>query len=185
MPDFPDVFLEGPPVISPWHYPESASGFMGFGGMGAAASTTWVTGNTAVYYPFMLTGVVTVVDLYWWVGATQGGNVDVGIYDAQKNRLVSSGSTAMSATVNTIQVLSCTDTTLLPGDYLMGGVCSVNTGTIFVGASGVTDETGLVMAPIYEQASALPLPDPCVPVVSTGTTFITNPGFGAICRSVF
>ncbi len=48
-------------------------------------------------------------------GLTAGGNCDVGIYDDQGNRLVSSGATARTASAETI--CNITDTFLAPGIY--------------------------------------------------------------------
>lgn len=183
MGDFPTSYLAGPPIIHPCLFPESVYHTSGVTTLNAAASVAWATNNQAMYYPFTLSAPVIVYDLFFWVGATQSGNIDVGIYDDQKNRIVSAGSTAMSATVNAVQVLACTDTTLLPGDYLMGGACSSSTGTCF-GVTGSTDEISLGQYPIYTQATAMALPDPCAPTLTTVATPILYI-FGAICRTVF
>jgi hypothetical protein len=123
--------------------------------------------NKAYYYPFRLSDWGLARQLLFWVGATSSGNIDVGVYDSQKNLIVSAGSTAMSATVNTVQELNITDTLLPPGDYLLGVACSTTGGTCFQTGSASSDEAMLSMVPIYEQTSALALPDPCVPVLCT------------------
>lgn len=182
--DFPIYKLPPPPVLTPFCI-ESLGLFTPvatLSPLGSIASTAWPTNNLAFFYPFRLYDWATAYQLLFWVGATSSGNIDVGIYDSQLNLIVGAGSTAMSATVNTVQELNIADTILPPGDYLLGVVCSTTAGTVF--GSITADENILSSVPVYEQASALPLPNPCVPVMATGV----NP-FRAACgiqfRSIF
>jgi len=182
--DFPAAILPPFPILTPWVAESAGPAIFGLGGggIGTATSSTWPANNLALFYPFKLADWATVYQLFFWVGATSSGNIDVGIYDSQKNRIVSAGTTAMSATVNTIQELNVTDTVLGPGSYLLGAACSTTVGTGFRVTN--TDEVYLPSFPGYEQATALPLPDPCVPVVNTQanvTVFVA----GAQLRSVF
>lgn len=158
------------PVLTPFS-PESLGlsiVALGGGTLSNCASATWPANNTALFYPFRLHTWATAYQLLFWVGATSSGNIDVGIYDSQKNLIISSGSTAMSATVNTVQELNITDTTLPPGDYLLGVVCSTTAGTTFnVAAGGFSAAIQQSSYPVYTQASALPLPNPCTPVVAS------------------
>ncbi len=185
MSDFPGYEMPVGPILTPFS-PEAqgsaANSVSAIGTIGAATSSTWPTNNIALYYPFRLTSWATAYQLLFWVGATSSGNIDVGIYDSQYNRIVSAGTTAMSATVNTVQEINITDTVLSPGDYLLGGACSTTAGTVF--RLLANDEIGLSGGVAYEQASAMPLPDPAVPVISTNA----NPVFAVIgiqFRSVF
>jgi len=161
--------LVPPPVLMP-HSLDSLGIATSAGNqvLNGASSAAWKSNNLALFYPFRMFDWATAYQLLFFVGATSNGNIDVGIYDSQKNLIVSSGSTAMSATVNTVQELNIADTVLAPGDYLLGVVCSTTTGTVFATAiPGGTDEFALTTVPIYQQASALPLPNPCVPVITT------------------
>jgi hypothetical protein len=183
--DFPAYSLRASPIVTYANLDSMGSSIMSLTQLviSRAASTTWPSNNLAFYYPFSLTSFETAYQLLFLVGATSSGNIDVGIYDSQKNRIVSAGSTAMSATVNTVQELNITDTVLPPGDYLLGGVCSTTVGTCFRGAANA-DEIFLPSTPIYEEASGLPLPATCTPVVTTQNsppTFV----FGIQFRSVF
>lgn len=135
-----------------------------------ATSGAWPSANLAFAYPFVLYAPATVYQLLWYVGTTSNGNVDVGIYDSQFNRILSSGSTAMSATVSVVQELNVTDTVLMPGEYFLAGACSSATGTIF--RNSTTDEIMLSLVPVYEMASAFPLPAKLTAVVSTQTSVI-------------
>lgn len=168
--DFPRYSLPPPPIL----LPDSLESDW-FGTQASAAtnqtnssnsSFAWPVNNKAYFYPFRLLTFATVYQLLFFVGATSAGNIDVGIYDSQKRRIVSAGTTAMSATVNTVQELNVTDTVLPPGDYLLAAACSTTGGFVF-GRSALNDELTLGAVPVYEQTSALPLPDPCVPVLCT------------------
>lgn len=166
--DWPTGVIVAPPVLTPFNM-ESLGPSMGTAPLGGATSTTWTVNNKGYYYPFRLDQIVTARQLLFWVGATSSGNIDVAIYDSQLNRIVSAGTTAMSATVNTWQELNITDTVLHPGDYYLGVSCSTTVGTCFTQSSSA-DESALSRWPVYEQASALPLPNPAVPVVCTDDT---------------
>lgn len=117
-------------------------------------TTAWPSANAAIYIPFVIGASTTIVKFFWLNGATVSGNIDVGIYDSQGNRLVSSGSTVQT-TINVIQSVDTTDLTLQPGLYYMAmamdntsGVIRASAGTAILNrASG-----------IYSQASAFPLP---------------------------
>lgn len=161
--DFPSIGVVPPPVLTTFHidgragYPASTL----FG----STSSAWPTANLALYYPFRLYSFATAYQLLVLIGATSTGNVDVGIYDAQKNLIVSSGSTACGA-INTVQEFDITNTVLAPGDYMLGLAFSTNTATTFVGTAA-NDELILGGVVVYEEASAMPLPSTATPVVTT------------------
>lgn len=168
MADMGNYVMPAPTVMTPFHADACGRSIRiaAATSLGSAASAAWTANNKAYYYPFSLTDWAIAYQLLFWVGATSSGNIDVAIYDSQKNRIVSAGSTAMSATVNTVQELNITDTTLEPGDYLLAGACSTTGGTCFQGVPA-TDEITLASIPVYEQTTALALPDPGVPVLCT------------------
>ena len=168
--DFPSPSLPAPPVLTPFH-PDSiglvAVSALANAVIGQTASAAWLAANKAFFYPFTLTSPAVAYQLLFWVGATSSGNIDVGIYDVQGNRIVSAGSTAMSATVNTVQELNITDTQLMPGSYLLAVACDNTTGTCY--RVNGADEFGLPSYPVYEEAglTAAALPNPATPVIST------------------
>lgn len=134
-----------------------------------ASSSAWPANNLAIYVPFRLSTFETVYQLLFYVGATSGGNIDVAVYDAALRRIIAAGTTAMSATINTVQELNVTDTVLPPGEYLLGAACSSTSGTAF--RLSVADEFGLCQRPIYEEAlGGLPLPATATPVFMTQAT---------------
>lgn len=112
--------------------------------------------NTALFYPFRIFEPSTAVKMACVNGATVNGNVDLGIYDRELNKIVSTGSTAQAG-ANAIQVIDITDTLLLPGNYFMAVELSSATGTLM--RSTATDEDALSAHPFYTQAvGAFPLP---------------------------
>lgn len=129
------------------------------------------TANLAHYVPFRLWVPATALKMTYIVGATANGNVDLGIYSWEKNRLVNSGSTAQG-TANTVQEVDITDTLLMPGRYFMAIQGSSGTGTMF--RQGNPDENILGILPIYDQAvGSFGLPATAAFTVTTqGTTLV-------------
>ena len=171
MSDWPRLFAPVSPILNPWS-PEAYGAALNGSThtmLGNAASTAWPANNQAMYIPFRITAPALVRQLLFMVGGTSSGNIDVGIYDSQKHLIVSSGSTAMSASTNTVQELNVTDKWLNPGEYLLGASCSTTAGTVF-GLGSIADELMLPVITLYQEASALPLPATATPVVSTDGT---------------
>lgn len=173
MADFPAPSLPAPPILTPFH-PDSigsANQILNNSSAAAAASATWAAANTGFFYPFTLTQFATAYKLLFYVGATSSGNIDMGIYDSQFNRIVSMGSTAMSASTNAVQALDITDTLLSPGDYFLAVACDNTTGTCFRIAVSA-DEVALSSFPIYQKGSLTgpTLPNPVTVVTTTQGT---------------
>lgn len=121
-------------------------------------TTAWPTANLALYVPFVVHRPWTVLKMLIENGATVGGNVDVGVYDGQQNRILSSGSTA-HAGASGVQTFDVTDTLLVPGAYFMAVTFDNNTSTIRGWATAVTLNSG---CGVLQQASAFALPSPAV-----------------------
>lgn len=158
-------------VITPWH-PESLAAPLSKGtsalALGNTASTAVGTINQAWFYPFRLYETATVVKLSLVIGATAAGNIDIGVYDAQGNLLVSSGSTAQGST-STLQSIDVTDTTLQPGTYWMAVMGSDATGTWF--ARLAADELLVPYAYALQQTTGgFGLPNPATMSRSSATT---------------
>jgi hypothetical protein len=171
MGDWTDNRRPVSPVLTPWS-PESLghlTNLISAGNLAGATTQTWSTNNLAYLYPFTLTDWATARELFWFVGGTSSGNIDVGIYTSQGQLIVGAGTTAMSATVNTVQILPITDTELPPGDYFLAGACSTTAGTVM----GVkpSDELLFCSHPVYDWATGgLPLGATASPALSTNTT---------------
>lgn len=116
-----------PETVTPWGS-NSLGPILAALGCSAPAQTAWVSSTQAIFHAFNVTESVTVYKLFWVNGAVTSGNVDCGIYDSSLTRLVSSGSTAQSGTV---QVVNTADTVLTSGTYYIGLVMDNTTGTGF------------------------------------------------------
>lgn len=137
---------------------------------GAESSAAWAAANLAIYIPFRIAIPTTIVKIYWLNGASAGtDSVDVGIYDSQQNRLVSSGSTITSGT-NAIQSVDITDTTLQQGLYYMAMAMNGTTNPIFQITSGTTVPMPRAMG-VLEQATAFALPSTATFTGSTHSSF--------------
>lgn len=120
--------------------------------------------NVAYLQPFRMDIGATAVKMCYLVGATPTGNVDMGIYDAEFNLLVSSGAVAQG-TLNTLQELDITDTVLHPGNYWMAISASSGSATAFM--NNVSDELSLPPVAMYIATSAHVLPSTVSPVKDT------------------
>lgn len=120
--------------------------------------TIVATNNDAHIVPVVFPCDVTVYSLSFYAANTSG-NYDLGLYDASLNLLVSKGSTAMAVGVQTLTV---------PEMRFMGG-------TLVYASAGFSNTLAQVLRPLYTttameflgwgyQASAVPLPNPFVPI---------------------
>lgn len=123
-----------------------------------AAAGAWPTANKAIYVPFVVRSPFVAMKIFTEIG-TASGNIDVGIYDNQKNQLVSGGGVAQAGS-SAIQTFDITDTTLNTGVYYMAMAADNNTGTIFRTALSSLIWAGA--AGLLMQTSAYPLPSPAV-----------------------
>jgi hypothetical protein len=137
----------------------------------APVSSTWVA-NLAVFVPFGVCQPFTVTEVWWYNGATAGGNIDIGLYDTAGNRLASLGSTAQGTAANVVTSTTFTDYTLAPGDYYMAFAASATTGAIFAWAPTANIAAGFG---IGQMATALALPNPATIVPLTNALI---PDFG-------
>lgn len=128
-----------------------------------SASTAWLAANLGIFYPVIVEFPFLVRQMAWENGATASGNIDVGIYDENGTRLVSSGTTAQAG-VSTIQVVDVTDTWLLPGLYYFGMSASAITVTILATTPGVQS---CRVSGIQENTAAFVLPSTVAFTAST------------------
>lgn len=118
-------------------------------------SVTWPVANLAIFVPVIIYQPLTILKMSVINGATASGFIDVGIYDVNGARLISSGSTAQVGTV-ALQIFDITDTLLLPGLYYIAAAMDNTTGTLsgVFGAPSVTME----LLGCLQKASGFPLP---------------------------
>jgi hypothetical protein len=129
-------------------------------------SQTWGTANLACYIPFVLSAPFLAQLMLYYVGATNTGNIDAGIYDEEGNKVVTKGSTAVG-TAGTLQSLDITDTLLNPGRYYMAANCDTATSTVF--AYTCTAQQAQIMGMLNEAVGAVTLPSPATFAAATAT----------------
>lgn len=148
-------------TITPWSN-ESIGGalsVLGNQGLGGPASTSNPTGSFCIYVPFYSVAPFPVKGVFWHNGATVAGNVDVGIYSADRRRLFSCGPQLQSGT-NVLQFTQIPTYELGTGLFFMGICLSNVTGTMFA-ASFIAGNSGTglqYMAGVYQQGSNTSLP---------------------------
>lgn len=155
------------PTITPWTIDACLVG-LALMNTNTPSAANVVDQNQAYYVPFHIFDRAYVAkQMFASTGTTGTGHFDLGIYDSQGNRLVSSGSTAHGATTG-LQMVNITDTTLQPGQYWMAFVSDSATDTFTRATPSFQAVRGLF---IRTQASAFTLPDPAtfaIPTVITG-----------------
>lgn len=126
MSDWSPAFPFSPHAIICPFSPEFTGLYPSYNSVSYTAGT--VTANRAYVTPFTLRRPVVVTKLGWINGGTAAGNVDVGIYDNNLDKIISTGSTAQSGT-NAKQTVDITDTALSPGIYYIAISASDGTAT--------------------------------------------------------
>lgn len=119
-----------------------------------SVQTNWPAANRAIFYPFRVNSTITITNFFWINGTIAGDNIDVGVYDAQGNRIVSIGSTVTSGT-SVLQSVSVAATTIQRGLYYLA-IAHSGTTTVAWGST-ITTPMGRLMG-IYRMNTALPLP---------------------------
>jgi hypothetical protein len=118
-----------------------------------ATLTSWPVANLALFVPFTLSEMVTIKRLLVLKGGAGGGSVDVGLYATDGTRLVSSGSTSLSASAGT-QFFDIDDTQLNAGRYYLAAVAAAT--SAYICFSIITGSGSFVG--LREMAAAFPLP---------------------------
>lgn len=147
--DFPSLTYPPLNTICPWSVESLGGSIPRAALMSSLTAVATSAANQAFYFPFFLYEQATAVKLSWWNGSVSAGNVDMGIYDSQLNRVINTGSTAQG-TISVLQTVDITDTALLPGRYWMAVQFSDVTATINTVQN--TDEVFQSTIPAWEQA---------------------------------
>lgn len=173
MADWPQVQEHNRVTVCPAS-PECIGSELIAASQSGASGQVWPTANRAIFVPFRMLQPFIVVKLLVANGGTASGNLDLGVYDDQGNRLVSKGSTAQAGT-SVVQALDTTDTLIGPGNYYLGcamdgtvGTCEAYTPTLPIAQS-----MGVLSA-----STAFALPDP-VTFVAAQDAFIPVIGLTA------
>lgn len=145
----------------------------------APTSTAWPGANLALFVPFTIAAPVTVYKMVMGCGATAAGNYDMGIYDSDGDRLVSSGSRAKPAASE--DVADVTDTQLGPGlFYLAVSADGTNNYQLITppGSAPVPAQK-LRLWGVLQMGGAFPLPAVATLAASTASVL---PNVGAYLR---
>jgi hypothetical protein len=175
--DWPQNLEPVPPIIAVGSSACIDEGMTSYNQIGTI--TGWQYGaNVGVFIPFTINRIVTVYKMFYSATTAPSGNVDVGLYDDQGNRIVSMGSTA-GAVTNNMQQLDIADTVLLPGTYYQAMACSTNSSGVF--RMWIHQSAGANTAPKgqYVMAAALPLPATATFATTTSTW---TPLLSSACR---
>jgi len=152
----------------------------------ASGTSPWSdAANTLLAFPFVLEAQTTIYKGFAVTGAgTISNNFEIGILDADYNKLVSSGSVSAGSTVNIPVMADITDTILPPGQYYAGMSCSVTTTGQWFRLAGVNNFAWQALG-CWKQASAGPGSFPSPTATPADLTNVAFPLFGLITRSVF
>lgn len=161
------------PTISP-HCVDAM--FMNFRSNASNMANTMAMNLLTVYiYQFRLS-VDFPVTYFWWVnGGTVNGNVDVGVYDVDGNKIASAGSTAQSGAGSVQRVPPAPSLILGPGKYQMA-IATTGTGT-FAGQinTSVSSRAAGWRKHSVASGAGVPLPATLSPIA---TDRGENPWFG-------
>lgn len=157
-----------PPLISTLDY-TSAFILQGTG----LSGQFYPTANKAYYIPVLLTYTVIATKLFCINDTAVAGNIDLGIYNIDGTRIVSTGSTAQAGTSQS-QSISITPTTLGPGLIYLA-IASSSTSAAFVCMKNAAAHFAQFFGG-YEQLTALPLPAAAT-FASSSSFFVPLIGF--------
>lgn len=141
------------------------------------SAANWPSANLALFVPLRLPNSTT-IKRFWYISGNATGNVDIGLYDAAGNKIVSTGSTAQG-TSNQIDFISVTSTPVSVGDYYLAIAYASTTATPFRATSpGVARYLGVV-----QMASALPLPTTAT-FAAAGQDYVPWFGFSTLASDL-
>lgn len=172
---WPEVGGYPPPVMLTPFGPAAAGAPLAAAGVATPASTVIGTGNVALSYELALLDTVTLVKAFALNGATVNGNWDVGLYDGERQLLISTGSVAQAGP-SVVQEQDITDITVGPGLYYLAFAFSSATAAYF--ATSISGPAGGIGGNLM--LTAFPLP---ATFVSGGFTSIV-PVFGFSSRTL-
>lgn len=166
--------LPPPPTITPYSlYSIGRNLISSFGG--SESVVAWPLANRAYFVPFSINQTMVITQLFASNGTTASNSIDLGIYDDNGVRLVSTGSTLQAGT-STLQVINITDTTIGAGRYYMAMAMNGTTGT---NKSFSTTAVQNQAMGTFLMATAFPLPA-TVTFAQNTTAFVPNMGLATV-----
>jgi len=170
MPDWPNLNGSGTRSIVSTYGPECIGGELSFGDLATSETTAWPSANLGQYLPFTINQVQTIYYIRCQNGGAVAGTIDVGIYDADGNRIVTMGATTMAGT-SAVQDFNIPDTVLQPGVYYMAMSMS-DTATARVRGWPMTAGANTSASGCLQQASVATLPSPTATFAASTSTFV-------------
>lgn len=138
----------------------------------AYGTAGWPANNLAVYMPVHLPAPFTVSRFLVANGSNLTGTVDVGLYNFEGTRLLSTGNTARSG-ASAVQYIGVTDQRFPAGHYYLGMVTSSTTGTYgrLVISAGAAPFDSRMCGLLEESLGSAVLPATMTPAAYTRTTW--------------
>lgn len=132
------------------------------------SNSPWPTNNLVLYIPFSPPRTEDVVRVGWVNGSTASANIQVGIYDAAGNRLVTSGTVAQSGTA-AVQTSTVAAVRISQGLRYYFGVAGETATTVTFQGTGTTIVAGCgqALGLMSETPGAFGLPATWTPTVPT------------------
>lgn len=144
-----------------------------FSAEGNFTSGTWFVNNQAVYIPIALPARFTVARFYVANGAAVSGTMDIGLFDSEGNKLISTGSAAPTGT-SVVQYVDVTDRSFPAGNYFLGLVISTTASRVAMSTLGAVPDGEMCGATLEVLGSAV-LPTTMAPSARVHATY---PCFG-------
>jgi hypothetical protein len=120
--------------------------------MNAVSGGTWPSANRALFIPWYVQRPVVVTALQVYVTTSAAGNLDLGVYDANGVRLVSTGSTAVAAVG--VQRVAVSPTSIPAGKHYLAMSCSTTSAQFLREAT----QPWTFLTGVQQMAAAVPLP---------------------------
>lgn len=147
----------------------------------SSGSSAWAAANRAYYVPVLVRRRMVVTGIALVIGTTNTGNIDVGIYDEDGRRIVSSGSTPAGA-VSTPQIIDIADTVLPPGTYYVAVAADAT--TLAINRLSVGNPLLRVNGVKFQSTTGFPLPATATMAELTGTTSSNLPDVMLLAKAV-
>lgn len=128
-------------------------------------NATWPASNRAVYVPMTIPARFTVARFMVCNGSTVAGNLDVGLYNANGSRLISTGTTAQAGTTQ-VQYIDVTNQSFPAGNYYLALVLSDTGGRVSTSAISVSTFEPFIGSTLENLGSTV-LPATMTPAVRT------------------
>lgn len=146
-------------------------------------TVVWPTANLAIFVPFRVCRSETITHMATGYGSATSGNVDLGVYTAGGELVVSTGSTAQG-TAGEEHIIDVTDTDIHAGMYYLAVACDNTTGRIGQFTSTTNRQFARIMG-CRQMASAFPLPSTATlgGISSTGAGYYPMVGCHLKARS--